>query len=696
MKKLIHLISNQHDWIYKILLILIAFSSIVAVLPKEGKFKYEFQKGKRWMNKDLEAPFDFGIQKTTDEINSEKKSILENIRPFYREDTIIIKKVNDDFESQFEQKSNLIKPSNYKGKLDSSIVNLHKFIGKSIIDSIYNVGFIEVNAKYSNTFISLLRNNKAADINKSSLYNTLNVNNLLSNNCLSLYSGKIDYNKVDTSFIKNVLQNILVPSIFIDEETTNKLIDDDLQGISPSKGLIKKGDLIISKGSIVNSEKFQVLNSLKYEYEQVAGYTFNYFDVLIGQSLIVLVCLLVLLLFLFTFRRDIFNNNRLLLFIFIMVFLSIYAARIVLKINYLPIYFVPFCILPIIIRVFFDTRLALFVHLVTTLIIGYMVPNAFEFIFLQIIAGIIAIISVVNFRTRSHLFFTAMVLFVVYSIVYVGNSILQDNTYQNIKWENLVWFGVNAFLTLFAYPLMYVFERIFGFVSDIILLELSDTNNKLLRELAEKAPGTFQHSLQVANLAEEAIYQIGGNALLVRTGALYHDIGKMDMPLFFIENQITGMNPHDEISFDESAKIIISHVIKGIEIAKKHNLPEIIIDFIRTHHGTSRVQYFYQSFVNDFPEEEVDENAFTYKGPIPYSRETAILMMADSIEAASRTLGITTPEAIDELIDKIIKTQMSINQYINADITFKDITKIKRIFKKRLINAYHVRIEYPS
>ena len=696
MKKIIFLVSNHHDWIYKILLIFIAFASIVAVLPKEGKFKYEFQKGKRWMHNDLNAPFDFGIQKTLDEINEEKKYILENIRPFYREDTLIVKKVYFDFENQFEQKKRLIRVFNTKNASDSSIINIHRIIGLQIIDSIYSTGYIEINAKYNNTFISLLRNNEATDLNVNSLYSFFKINELLSKDSKQFYPISSDFKNIDTAFIKNLLQNVLIPNIFIDEETTTKLIEENLNGISPSKGLIKKGDLIISKGSIVNSDKFQVLNSLKYEYEQVAGYTFNYFDVIIGQSLIVLASLLVLLLFLITFRRDIFNNNRLMLFIFIMIFLSIYAARLALKINYFPIYFIPFCILPIIIRVFFDTRLALFVHLVTILIIGYMVPNAFEFIFLQIITGIVAIISVVNFRTRSHLFLTSIVIFAVYSIVYVGNSILQENTYQNIKWDNLVWFGVNAFLTLFAYPLMYVFERIFGFVSDITLLELSDTNNKLLRELAEKAPGTFQHSLQVANLAEEAIFQIGGNALLVRTGALYHDIGKMDMPLFFIENQITGINPHDEISFDESAKIIISHVIKGVQKAKKHNLPEQIIDFIRTHHGTTKVQYFYQSFVKDFPDEIIDEEAFTYLGPIPYSRETAVLMMADSIEAASRSLGITTPEAIDVLIDKIINNQMTNNQYVNADITFKDITKIKRIFKKRLINAYHVRIEYPS
>ncbi|MGZ4036043.1 MAG: HD family phosphohydrolase, partial [Bacteroidia bacterium] len=295
----------------------------------------------------------------------------------------------------------------------------------------------------------------------------------------------------------------------------------------------------------------------------------------------------------------------------------------------------------------------------------------------------------------SQIFISSAIIFLTYSAAFIGITIIQEGGSDAFRLEDFESFGISALLTLFSYPLIFVFEKLFGFISDVSLLELSDTNGKLLRELASRAPGTFQHSLQVANLAEEAIYNIGGNALLVRTGALYHDIGKMEMPMYFTENQANGMNPHDEMSFDESAAMIISHVIKGIEIAKKNNLPEQIIDFIRTHHGTTITAYFYRSFQNAFPEEQIDESKFHYPGPIPFSKETAVLMMADSVEAASRSLKKYDAENIDKLVDKIINTQIEQNQFMNSDITFKDINTLKKIFKKKLMNVYHVRVEYP-
>jgi putative nucleotidyltransferase with HDIG domain len=335
------------------------------------------------------------------------------------------------------------------------------------------------------------------------------------------------------------------------------------------------------------------------------------------------------------------------------------------------------------------------VHLVTVLIISFMAPNRFEFAFIQLLGGMVAIFSIVNMRNRSQIFISSAIIFLTYSAAYVGMTIIQEGGSDVLTWQDFAWFGISALLTLFSYPFIFVFEKLFGFISDVSLLELSDTNGKLLRELASRAPGTFQHSLQVANLAEEAIYNIGGNALLVRTGALYHDIGKMEMPMYFIENQANGMNPHDEMSFDESAAMIISHVIKGIEIAKKNNLPEQIIDFIRTHHGTTITAYFFRSFQNAFPEQQIDESKFHYPGPIPFSKETAVLMMADSVEAASRSLKKYDAESIDNLVEKIITTQIEQNQFMNSDITFKDINTLKKIFKKKLMNVYHVRVEYP-
>jgi putative nucleotidyltransferase with HDIG domain len=302
----------------------------------------------------------------------------------------------------------------------------------------------------------------------------------------------------------------------------------------------------------------------------------------------------------------------------------------------------------------------------------------------------------VNLRNRSHLFLSSLIIFGVYCLVYLSIGLIQKGTFVDTNWRFLGWFFGSAMLSLFTYPLVYIFEKLFGFVSDLTLLELADTNSKLLRKLNMKAPGTFQHSLQVSNLAEEAIRTIGGNALLVRAGALYHDIGKMNMPNYFIENQNSDYNPHEELEPEESAQIIIDHVIRGIEMARRYKVPDIIVDFIRTHHGTSRTQFFYFQYKEQHPDEKEFEAKFRYPGPKPYSKETAVLMMADSVEAASRSLNQYDGQSIEKLVDQIIDTQTKEGQFANANITFKDISTIKKIFKKKLMSIYHVRVEYPE
>lgn len=325
-----------------------------------------------------------------------------------------------------------------------------------------------------------------------------------------------------------------------------------------------------------------------------------------------------------------------------------------------------------------------------------MVPNGFEFIFQQLITGIIAIISVAELRRRSQFFITALAVFVTYSAIYTGMLMIQDGNLHGIEASEFIYFAGSAVFTLFSYPLIFVFEKLFGQVTDVTLMELSDTNSPLLRQLSLHAPGTFQHSMQVANIAEAAIYEIGGNTLLVRAGALYHDIGKMDMPMYFIENQSSGVNPHDELGYEESARIIVSHVIKGIEKAKKYKLPEVLVDFIRTHHGTRMAEYFYNKQRIDNPEQEISEQAFRYPGPVPFSKETSVLMMADSVEAASRSMKMPTAASIAQLVDKIVDGQIETNQFVNSELTLKDITRIKKILKKKLMSIYHVRIEYPT
>jgi putative nucleotidyltransferase with HDIG domain len=358
-------------------------------------------------------------------------------------------------------------------------------------------------------------------------------------------------------------------------------------------------------------------------------------------------------------------------------------------------YLVPVCILPIIVRAFYDTRTALFAHVVTLLIIGFEAPSGFEFMFIQTVAGMVAIFTILNMSRRQQFFISVLMIFLSYAIAFIGVTILHEANFRSIDWMNLKWFLGNSVITLFAFPLIFIFEKAFGFLSDVSLMELADSNSTLLRELSMKAPGTFQHSLQVANIAEAAIYHIGGNPLMVRAGAMYHDIGKIDMPMYFIENQNTLNNPHDDISFEESARIIKSHVIRGIEKAKKHGIPEQIVDFIRTHHGTVRLQYFYQSFLKNFPEKIPDEELFRYQGPLPFSRETAVLMMADSVEAASRSLKNADAISISQLVDHVIDNQIEQKQFDNSPITLKDISELRKLFKKMLMSIYHVRIEYP-
>jgi putative nucleotidyltransferase with HDIG domain len=395
-------------------------------------------------------------------------------------------------------------------------------------------------------------------------------------------------------------------------------------------------------------------------------------------------------------RRDILLDSRRLSLLFLLVVGTCVGYTLLLGSNRINMLMLPLCILPLVTRAFFDTRTALFAHVLSMLILGTVAPAGFDFVFMQIIAGMVAIFSIVNMRKRSQLFLAVSLIIAALLLTYAGLSLLNEGDIRRINPMQGVWLLVNGLLTLLAYPLIFFIEKVFRVTSDFTLMELTDFNNELLRELALKAPGTFQHSLQVANLAESAIYRIGGNSLLVRVGALYHDIGKTEMPLYFIENQSTQVNPHDELSFDESATIIISHVIRGVEKAKKFKLPDIIIDFIRTHHGTMMVQYFYNSFLKNFPDQVPNEDDFRYRGPKPFSKETAVLMMADSVEAASRSLAVHDQDSINGLVDNIINHQIESGQFENCDITFKDISNIKRIFKKMLASIYHIRVAYPG
>ena len=654
-------------------------------LPKQARFRFEYEKGKTWMQKDLYSPHSFSIRKTNEEIEKDRDDILKSVLPIYQNDVQVVENAMDAFSSEFETKwKSSGNPENSK--------EIYFTAGTSVLKNMYAQGLMNPVKKYQrnglNYNFSLVFNNVSTQLNTADAF--------LISDSTQLIKQKIKtYVTIENKkWLIQLIANQLKANYVYDEAITDKLEENALNSLSTTRGMVQKGELIITKGTMVNSVIYQKLESLRAAYEEDAKIIGNRNLILLGQFLLAGLIITLLMVFLFLFRKDIYADNRQLALILLVITGMLIGLSWAIRINIPSVYYIPFCIVPIIIRILFDTRLALNIHLLVVLIAGFFVPNSFEFSFLQISAGMVAIYSIKNLIKREQFLISALLILLNYFIAFTGISLIRDGSLTDIEWLNFVPFIFSVLFSLLAYPLIYAFERVFGITSDVTLMELTNTNSKLLRELALKAPGTFHHSLQVANLAEAAIFKIGGNTLLVRAGALYHDIGKIVNTQYFIENQNRGSNPHDTISYEQSAQIIIQHVHKGVEIAKNNNIPEMIIDFIRTHHGNTRVDYFYQSFLKNFPEKFVDENIFRYPGPVPFSKETAVLMLADSVEAASRSLKDPDAISISELVERIIDYKLDQDQLSNSNITFKDIETIKLIFKTMLMGIYHVRIDY--
>ena len=687
MSEFVNKIYRNNTIIYKVILFLVSTIAIVYLFPKGGQFKYEFNNGQLWRYDNLYAPFDFAIQKSEEEITIEKKEIEVNAKLYFKYNKEVVEKVKQDFENS------LLK---FKTNDSLTIDEIQKFkkLGSTIISQVYNDGFLESVSESriddQNDIISIKKENEVQDIPFKNLNTSKEVLSIINSNLKTI---KSQYN---SNLLLDELAGIIKPNITFDNELTNKIIEKSIDGISYTKGKVSSGELIILKGDIVEGKKLAILNSLKSESESQIWSESNYNWIVFGYTILVSLALLMLLLFLHKYRIEIYNNNNKVTFIFFNIFAIIFIQTLVIKYNSDYLYIVPLSILPIILKAFFDARLGLFAHVLTVLLLGYIVPNSFEFIYLHIIAGIVTILTVSELYKRANLFISVAQITVIYMLTYFAFSIIKEGNASQINWDYFMLFAANGLLSFLSIILIYIYEKVFGLVSDVTLLELSNTNTPLLRELNEKAPGTFQHSMQVANLAEAAANEIGANSMLVRTGALYHDIGKMANPMYFIENQTTGVNPHNDLSPSDSAKIIIDHVILGVEIAKKNNLPDRIIDFIRTHHGTSTTYYFLRKEQELNPNTKVKVEKFQYKGPIPFSKETAILMMCDAAEAASKSLKNPTAQSINDLIDKIVSKQVSDNQFVNSDITFREINIIRKVIKKKLMNIYHLRVEYPE
>lgn len=690
-------LSNQHETIFKYLIVLSAIILIVIALPRETQFNYAYQKGKPWPYDNLMAPFNFAINKSEADLNQERADVMKQVHPFYRwDDSIENTKINQ-FKKEVEEewKQRRITGNLTTRQLSVSEKDEQRQLadGVQILRLVYSRGILleKEPAQLQNPSgaITVVRDNIADEHNPKDYFTIQSAFQFINLKLAELPDQ-------EKEGIAPLLENAITPNIRYDDLATRQWTRQLLDKISLTRGLVQKDEVIILKGEVVDEGKFQKLESLKHEMKNQEFTVSSKWMMFFGHFILVSLAVTMLMIFLYLFRREIYDDNSRIVLLMLLILMITYLFLWTRKINALDIYIVPVCILPIIIRAFYDTRTALFTHIITLLIVSFEAPGGMEFMFIQTIAGMVAIFSILNMSRRVQFFISVLMIFLAYSVSFIGISVIHEANLRSIDWLNMKWFMGNAVITLFAFPLIFIFEKTFGFLSDVSLLELADSNSPLLRDLSLKAPGTFHHSLQVSNLAEAAIFKIGGNPLLIRAGAMYHDIGKMDMPMYFIENLNTRNNPHDDLSFEDSARIIKSHVIKGIEKAKNHKIPEQIIDFIRTHHGTTLLQYFYHSFLKNFPEQVPNEELFRYQGPIPFSRETAVLMMADSVEAASRSLKQSDAETISQLVDSIIDNQIEQNQFVNAPITMRDISEIRKIFKKMLMSIYHARIEYPQ
>ena len=681
MKSILTSFAKNQSFIFKIFLFILSTVLIIYLLPKGGQFKYNFQKGKPWQYENLYAPFSFTIKKSKAEIEEEKEYLREELIPYFEIDTAKVTEVKTLFNNFYKQKESI----DIANQRDLKI----KDAGLRILDNLYTYGLISENYSFdSNKLIYLKNGNEIQELSYKQLVFLGDIDRIIKSNVKEYFILDAEL------FLTELITSIVLPNVTLNSELTASTIRSKIESINPNRGVIDKGSRIIAKGEVVEGNKFQILSSYKAVFESQIWSKSNFYWLLLGYSLLISLVFLMLFLFLKNYRLEIYNNNTKVTFILFNIIVMIFLTTLVVKYDAKLVYITPLCILPLVLKTFFDARLGLFVHVLTILLLGFIVPNSFEFLFLQTIAGMVTILTVSELYKRANLFISVGQITFIYVLGYFAFFIIQEGNIELIQWDYFGYFVLCGLLTLFSFPLIYIYEKMFGLVSDVSLLELSDTNSKLLKELSNKAPGTFHHSLNVANLAEAAANEIGANAMLTRVGALYHDIGKMVNPTYFTENQMSSINSHDELDPKESAKIIIDHVIIGIEIAKKNKLPDRIIDFIRTHHGTRLVHYFYSKENEKLG--TVSKEDFSYPGPTPFSKETAILMMADSVEAASKSLKEPTSSVLDEFVEKIIDSQLNQGQFLNANITLKEIQRIKKVLKKKLNNMYHLRIEYPE
>ena len=641
-----------------VLLVLVTAALIPLMFPSEGKgVHYDYSVDGIWRDNDLVAPHDFAVQRSETDVEQDVADAKSNLLLYYHYD-------NTAYNRAMERLNSLAASLS-----DPQIRRM-----RNTLDSIYQIGYLEMPDDIPN-------------FKRHSI--VILEGNIGSQHYATQYVTPLD---VQDSILRT---QVLVPSIAFDDSRTQLELDSRLSQLATTNGMVRQGELIIAKGEHVTPDKAQIIRSLEMDNDRRFKDHYNPLGRYLGQFVLCLIALIALFMFMKNTRHPILEDNRKVTFIMVLILIMSATTAMVLHLNADWVLIVPLCLVPIVMRVFFDMRVALYVHVTTIIILANMVPNPFEFIFYQLIAGMMSIVAVRNFEDRSKFFLVAGVIFISYALIYTFGVLSQESTLDGITSTRYLIFFLNALLSLLAYPLIYLFERLFGLTTNLTLMEISSTNTPALRELSRNAPGTFQHSMQVANISEDLINEIGGHALLAKVGALYHDIGKIQAPLYFTENQNSDFNPHDELDYTESASIIIHHVRDGIMLAKRYHIPTVVQDFIRTHHGTTVTGYFYAKQTAEHPDDPINITDFQYNGPTPFSRETAVVMIVDSVEAACKSLKSHDKQSIDQLVDRIIDDKIRQNQLQNCDLSFGDITRIRKFLKSKMMSIYHSRISYP-
>ena len=664
----------------KFILVSVSTALIVYFMPRGDEFGYKYELNKPWNYGLLIANTKFPVLKNDSTIRKEREATSLAFQPYYHRDKL----VRDNMMNRLYQHDS-------NGKLGKGEVVYMRHIA-ALLDTIYKHGVMSIDdyERLKNVEtrkrIRVVDDNVAVSLKLSDVFTPKSAYDYIMTKDTAHYNPGV----LGTYDMTELLQQNLT----YDQKRSEEELAENLQNLSYYNGFVQAGQKIVDRGETVTDEVYDVLRSYEKDFERRNTSEVNIPYKVLGQTLYVLIVFIVLTVYLSLFRLDYFENVRNVTLLFALPVLFCIVASLMVSHKTMNIFMLPYCIVPIVIRVFMDSRTAFMFHCGMVLIISLFLTSNYEFLILQLVVGMVAIQTLRELSQRSQIVRTAFILFVVYVFVYTGYSLHHENDIKMDSWM-YVCFGVNCLLLLFTYPLLWMLEKVFGFTSDVTLVELSSVRNPLLQRMTEVAPGTFQHSMQVANLSAEVANKIGGRAQLVRTGALYHDIGKIERPVFFTENQ-SGVSPHKHLSALKSAEVIIAHVKNGVALAEKNHIPESIKRFIMTHHGLGKAKYFYITYKNEHPDEEIDEAAFTYPGPNPSSKEEAILMMCDAVEAASRSLPEYTEDSINQLVDKIIDGQMAEGFFNECSITFKEISIAKSVLKDKLKTIYHTRISYPE